>query len=206
VNKDQVHELLYEALETEKGGVQVYTTALRCVLNEDLRAEWEEYLDQTENHVAVLMDVLKKLGLNPDQETPGRQVVRHTGESLVRTMEIALMAGKPHAAQLVAAECVMLAETKDHSNWSLIGVIAEKATGTEQKILKEAHEKVEDEEDEHLYHTSGWARELHLEALGLPAELPPPEEESDVKTAVDAAATKKQRKEELVGPAKRERK
>jgi hypothetical protein len=203
MNKDQMHELLFEALETEKGGVQIYETALRCVLNEDLKKEWEEYLEQTENHVMVLIGVLKKLGLNPDQDTPGRQVVRHSGEALVRTMEIALMAGKPPAAQIVAAECVMLAETKDHANWSLIGLLADQTAGTEQQILKKAHEEVEDEEDEHLYHTTGWARELHLEALGLPATLPPPEEEKDVKTEIDAAKTKKQRKEELVGASGR---
>ena len=26
----EVHELLYQALETEKGGVEVYQTAIRC--------------------------------------------------------------------------------------------------------------------------------------------------------------------------------
>ena len=206
MNKDQMHEVLFEALETEKGGVHIYETALRCVLNEDLKKEWEEYLEQTENHVMVLIGVLKKLGLNPDQDTPGRQVVRHSGESLIKTMEIALMAGKPQAAQIVAAECVMLAETKDHANWSLIGLIAEKLTGSEQQILKKAHDEVEDEEDEHLYHTTGWARELHLEALGLPATLPPPEEEKDVKTELDAAKTKKERKTELAGSRKMVRK
>lgn len=40
-------ELICQALETELGGVQVYTTALRCVENEDLKEEWEEYLEQT---------------------------------------------------------------------------------------------------------------------------------------------------------------
>ena len=30
-------DLLYQALETEMGGVQVYTTALRCVQNDDLK-------------------------------------------------------------------------------------------------------------------------------------------------------------------------
>ena len=38
-------------------------------------------------------------------------------------------AGKPEAAQLVAAECVVLAETKDHLNWELIGELAKKAKG-----------------------------------------------------------------------------
>src|SRR5688572_20151218 len=107
---DQLHALLYEALETEKGGVLVYETALRCAINDDLIEEWEKYLSQTKNHVSVLTKVLTKLGLNPDQETPGRSVIRHSGMSLVRTMEIALMAGKPEAAEIVAAECIVQAE------------------------------------------------------------------------------------------------
>ena len=32
---EQVRELLYQALETELGGVQVYTTAVQCAENED---------------------------------------------------------------------------------------------------------------------------------------------------------------------------
>jgi rubrerythrin len=51
---EQVRELLYQALETEVGGVQVYETALRCVENEDLKQEWEEYLEQTKNHVTIM--------------------------------------------------------------------------------------------------------------------------------------------------------
>ena len=31
----QLIELLYQALETELGGVQVYTTALRCAVNDE---------------------------------------------------------------------------------------------------------------------------------------------------------------------------
>ena len=197
MDKDQLHALLYEALETEKGGVLVYEIALRCAINEDLIEEWQEYLEQTRTHVTVLIGVLKKLGLNPDQDTPGRNVVRHSGQSLVKTMEIALLAGKPQASQIVAAECVVQAETKDHMNWELIGVASESLTGAEQEILKTAYDDVEDEEDEHLYHTTGWARELHLEALGLDAELPPPEEERDVKTEIEAAETKIERKETL---------
>ncbi|MDQ2855825.1 MAG: hypothetical protein M3R68_05820, partial [Acidobacteriota bacterium] len=47
--------------------------------------------------------------------------------------------------------------------------------------------------DEHLYHTSGWTRELWFEALGMPAVLPPPEEAKKVKTAIQAARAKKTR-------------
>ena len=184
---EQVRELLYQMLETELGGVQVYTTALRCVENDDLKEEWEEYLEQTQNHVTIVQDAMRKLGLDSEEETPGRKVVRHIGESLVEAMEMALEEGEPGAAQLVAAESVVLAETKDHQNWHLLGEVIKKAKGDVAKTLKEAHEQVEDEEDEHLYHTKGWARELWIESLGMKAVLPPPEEVKDVKTAIGAA-------------------
>jgi rubrerythrin len=197
LKNEQVAELLYQALETEQGGIQVYTTALNCVVNADLKKEWEEYLEQTRNHERIVLEVMDKLGLDPDMETPGRLIVRHIGESLVEAMEMALDGGPPEAAQLVACESVVEAETKDHLNWELIHEIAEKAKGDLRQTLMAAYEQVEGEEDEHLYHTTGWCRELWIESLGMPAVLPPPEEEQEVKTAIGAARAKMARKKML---------
>jgi rubrerythrin len=197
MKQEQLTELLYQALETEKGGIQVYKTAIRCAQNDDLKEEWEKYLEQTENHERILLDVFTAFGLDPSKETPGRKVVRHIGESLVKAMEMALQSAPPEAAELVAAECVVNAETKDHLNWELIGQCIEKLSGAQKKALKEAHEEVEEQEDEHLYHTQGWARELWIQSLGMKAVIPPPEEEKDVKTAIGAARAKQSRKEML---------
>ena len=193
MNEEQMQELLYQALQTEMGGVEVYETALRCVENEDLEEEWEEYLEQTKHHVEIVREVFTKLNLDPEAETPGRAVVRHIGESLVAAMEMALESGPPEAAELVATECVVLAETKDHLNWELIGMLAGKAKGETAQALRDAYKEVEDQEDEHLYHTTGWSRELWIKGLGMPAVLPPPEEEKDVKTAIGAARAKQER-------------
>ena len=196
--KEQLSELLLQALETEMGGVQIYQTALGCVVNEDLKEEWEEYLGQTQRHVEVMHELFEKMGLDPKQETPGRKVVRHIGESLVKAMKMAKDAGgKPEAAELVACECVVLAETKDHSNWELMSQLADKTKGKEAQALKEACEEVEEQEDEHLYHSKGWCRELWIASLGMPAVLPPPEEEKDVKTAIGAARAAKARQSML---------
>ena len=192
VSTNHVAELLLQALETEKGGVQIYTTALRCVLNEDLKEEWNKYLEQTKTHVRIVSDILTAMNLDVETETPGRKIVRHIGDSLVQAMEMALRGPDIAAAQIVAAECVTLAETKDHLNWELIGEIAKISTN-DSEVLQQAHDQVEPEEDEHLYHTSGWTRELWIEALGMPAVLPPPEEEQDVHTAIEAARAKKSR-------------
>ena len=197
MKKEQLNELLYQALETELGGVQIYTTALRCVVNDELKEEWEKYLEQTQNHVQIVQGVMTTMGLDLNTETPGRKVVRHIGESLVKAMEMARDSGNPEAAQIVAAECVVEAETKDHLNWELLSQVAEKSKGNDRKVLKEALEQVEEEEDEHLYHTTGWSRELWIQSLGLPAVIPPPEEEKDVKTAIGAARAKQNRKEML---------
>lgn len=199
MERQQVEELLYQALETEMGGVQIYETAIRCARNGELKKEWQKYHKETQNHEKIIRRVCESFGLDLERQTPGRRVVRHKGEALVRAMEMALQAGPIEAAQLVAAECVVEAETKDHMNWELIGKVAEKLTGNEKKVLKDAHEEVEEEEDEHLYHTMGWARELWLDSLGIAAVLPPPEEEKDVKTAIGAARAKHARGKMIAG-------
>lgn len=187
MNAKQVKELLLQSLEHERGGIVVYQTALQCAVDERLRKEWKEYLAQTEEHERILVDCCKKMRIDPEAETPGRAVVRHTGQALVQAMEMALAAGEPAAAQLVACECVVLAETKDHADWQLIGKCADAMEGEEGEALRAAYDEVENQEDEHLYHTRGWCRELWIASLGLTAVLPPPEEQRQVKTAIGAA-------------------
>ncbi len=189
----QVNELLLQALETERGGIQVYTAAIEAAQNEDLKEEWQKYLDETRRHEQILLDVFEQLGKDPEAASPGREVVAHHGRSLVKAIQMAMANADAAAAELVAAECVVLAETKDHQNWELIGRVAEKAGKQEGKILKAAHDEVEKEEDHHLYHTRGWARELWIQSLGLPAVLPPPEEERNVETAIGAARAEQSR-------------
>ena len=183
----QVKELLLQSLEHERGGVLVYETALKCSVNEELTEEWEKYLEQTRNHERILLRVFQQLELDAEEASPGRGVVKMLGRALVEAMETARKAGNPEAAELVACECVVLAETKDHADWELISKCAEKATGAAQAALKQAADEVEDEEDEHLYHSKGWCRELWLQSLGMKAILPPPEERKHVTTAIGAA-------------------
>ncbi len=65
--------------------------------------------------------------------------------------------------------------------------MAKNSQGERGEALTAAYQEVEDEEDEHFYHTVGWTRELWIEALGLQAVLPPPEERRNVRTEVGAA-------------------
>jgi rubrerythrin len=190
---EQLNELLLQSLEHERGGVKIYEAAVEAAQNEDLREEWQKYLEETRNHVRILEQVFETMGLDPEKESPGRAIVAKLGQALLEAIEEA-SEGEPAAAELVACECVVLAETKDHLNWELLGECASKLKGEEKKALLEAYEEIEDQEDEHLYHTRGWCRELWLKSLGIKAVLPPPEERKHVKTAIGAARAEQSRK------------
>lgn len=193
MKQETVIDLLLQSLEHERGGIQIYTTALECVRNEDLREEWTKYLEETRNHERVMVQLCEALEIDPEAQSPGRPIVKSIGQALVAAMKQAKAGGNPAAAEIVACECVTLAETKDHLDWELIGQLAEKGQGDGVAALKEAYEEVEDQEDEHLYHSKGWCRELWIQALGMKAVLPPPEERKHVKTAIGASRAEQSR-------------
>ena len=195
---EQLKELLYQGLETEIGGQQIYQKAIECADNGEVREEWQKYLSETEDHERILRETFEKIGLDPEVETPGREVVRSKAEALVSAMQMALDKAGKGAAQLVAAESIVEAETKDHQNWELLGLLVEHIDNKDWKqAIQDAYDQVEEQEDEHLYHTMGWSRELWLDTLGAPAVLPPPEEEKSVKTMIGASRAKQQRDEML---------
>ncbi len=189
----QLHELVSQALESELGGAEVYETAQRCVRHDELASEFEEHHQQTKRHAEIVRGLLASLGLDEAAEPPGRKVVHHLGKSLAKAMETALAIDSPETAELVAAERVVLAQTKDHLNWELLADAAGHLQGAAYRALEEAVREVESEEGEHLYHSTGRCRELGMASPGLPAVLPPPEEQKHVKTAIGAARAKKAR-------------
>ena len=191
----QLKELLLQSLTHERGGVLVYKTALECVVNSDLRDEWKKYLAQTVRHVELLTTACQRLGIDPGEMTPTCQIVHNLGKSLVIAMKAAAAANNPVAAELVACDCVLLAETKDHADWELIGRCVRELGGEVADALQAAYDEVEEQEDEHLYHSQGYGRELWLKSLGLRAQLPPPEEKKDVKSASEAEAARQESQE-----------
>ena len=191
MKKSQLNELILQSLAHERGGVKVYSMALTCAQNEDLKEEWQQYLEQTERHVTILEEVCSSMEIDSDEETPGTDVVEALGAALVNAMQESLASGNSEAAELVACECVVLAETKDHLDWQLIEACGLGATGDVGRALRNAAEEVESQEDEHLYHSKGWCRELWRKSLGLKAVLPPPEERQHAMSAIAAARAEK---------------
>lgn len=194
MDQSAVRELLCQMIETELGGEQIYTAAIENAVNDELREEWQTYLEETRTHQDLLKKVFAAAGLDLDEETVGRRIVRAKGEALVQAI-VNAREGDAKTAELVAAECVVEAEAKDLQNWELLSRVAEQIGGELGEVMQSAYEEAGDQEAEHFFHTRGWARELWIDFLGMEAALPPPEEEKSVTTQIGAGRAEHQRED-----------
>ncbi|HEY1076612.1 MAG TPA: hypothetical protein VGE51_07970 [Fontimonas sp.] len=181
----QMQHLVLEALEHERGGIDIYRLAVETVRDADLKKEFSSYLQQTRQHERLLLTVCEDLGLDPEAETPGRPIVRDNARALADAIMKARKTGNADLAELVACETVVLAETKDHANWELLNQVAQALRGSERESLQSAVDEIDDEEDEHLSHSKGWCHELWMKSLGLRA-VRPTEKRRHVTTATGA--------------------
>src|SRR5256885_4040037 len=102
----QLKDLLLQMMETELGGEKVYRTALQCAINEDLKEEWEKYLEETLSHQNVVRTTCEFLGINADEVTPSRQVVKHIGLSLVKADRKSTRLNSSHLVISYAVFCL----------------------------------------------------------------------------------------------------
>jgi hypothetical protein len=168
-------ELLYQSLETAQSGIRVYTQAVTCAVNKELREEWRFYLKQLRQHEQVLLSIFEATRLDPSTSTSGRTAVVCISDALVATMQQAQLTAPRAQCEIVASDCIVLVETKDRANWALLAHISKYAEEPLKQLLARAVDSVEDEVGRHLMHTQGWMRELWMQALGYAALLPPPD-------------------------------
>ena len=113
---DNLNEVVLRSLEHERTGIEVYRTALRCAVTSELRDEWDQNLSRTVRNERMLAEVCDVMDIDPDEETPDRQIVRQVGSFLVSAMREALENANPETAELIACECVVVAEARRYEN------------------------------------------------------------------------------------------
>ena len=153
---------LSEFLRVEQGGLQLYTVAAARTANRPLKKRYEEFGKETAQHRQVLVQLIERLGGDPSYVSPTARVAQFKGAKLLESS--ACLAGLSQA-ELEAndLENVLLAETKDHADWSLLAQLVEQVDDPAVKqALQAAVDQVEAQEDEHLT----WARET-LNQLSL---------------------------------------
>jgi rubrerythrin len=163
ISREKLYDKLSEFLAVEKGGLKLYEEALRIVTDQEVVKKFRTFMEQTRKHESLLMRIMQELGMDPTYMSSGAKVATEKAEALLKTMTNGLT-GKP--AELNAIENIILAETKDHADWELLGKIARQSDDSRLRdVLKPAVSEVEPEEDEHL----SWPKEQlsRLEIIGI---------------------------------------
>jgi len=116
MQSDTLNDVVLRSLEHERTGIEVYKTALRCAMAHELREEWDQNLSRTLRNERMLAEVCDVMDIDPDEETADRRIVRQVGNFLVDTMHEALANSPAETAELIACECVVLAEARRFEN------------------------------------------------------------------------------------------
>jgi rubrerythrin len=165
VNVYTLKNVLSEFLAVEIGGQKLYERALELVSDSEVRTKFREFHRQTVEHQKVLTDIIRKLGGDPGVQSTTAKVAAEKAQGLLRTMSRAGLSKDEN--ELNAIENIVLAETKDHADWELIGKIVRQTTDQRlREVLGPAAKAIEQEEDEHLNWTRKKLGDLQMVALG----------------------------------------
>jgi rubrerythrin len=165
-------------LAVEHGGVDLYDRALEELQHEDLRPRLEQYHEQTRRHVELCGEMLNAAGGNQDEMSPAAAAVEHKAQGL-------LSAEVPEELKDINnLENLVLAETKDHWNWELLGSLMDNIEERDlKKVVSRAVRQVRRHENDHLNWTQKMLTTLTTEAAQHPPEaaehLPEMEEAED---------------------------
>ncbi|MBV8451637.1 MAG: DUF892 family protein [Deltaproteobacteria bacterium] len=163
ISREMLYDKLSEFLAVEKGGLKLYEEALRIVTDQEVAEKFRTFKEQTRKHESILMRLMQELGMDPAHVSSGAKVATEKAEALLKTMTNGLT-GK--SAELNAVENIILAETKDHSDWEFLGKIARQSDDSRiRDVLKPAVSEVESEEDEHLNWSKKQLSRLEISAI-----------------------------------------
>jgi rubrerythrin len=168
--KQVLLDKLSEFLAVEQAGAQLYRVVASRTTQDELRQRYIEFGKETETHREILIKVITAMGGDPNYVSPTARVAMTRGEEMLC---LALKADglSPEELDCVDLESVVLAETKDHADWSLLARLIDMIPDEKTRaIAQEAVDQVEAQEDEHLE----WAKEK-LMTLSLQAIIEGPE-------------------------------
>lgn len=181
LNHEWLKQFLSEMLAVERGGVELYDRALEQLSHDDLRSKLEQFHEQTERHVELCEEMLNAAGGNEDEMSPAAEAAEHKAQGL-------LSADVPDDLKDINnLENLVLAETKDHWNWELLGSLMEKIEERDlKKVVSRAVREARRQENDHITWSQKMLTRLATEAAQQPPEMEEGEEgEEDEEAGAD---------------------
>jgi rubrerythrin len=154
-------------LTHEMCGVHLYRSVAGRTLNPVLKSRYNDFLTETEEHVRILRELITTLGGDPQYVSPSARAAHKMGAATLQATFLLGGSVDVMTQELVMLDAVMLAEARDHANWSFLSqLVAEVPDGPSKEALASAVSQVEPQEDNHL----GWAQETRSKMMMMQAK------------------------------------
>jgi rubrerythrin len=164
-------DLMSACLMHEQCGLHLYRTAISMTANEALRTKYEEFGAETEEHIRVFEELIGGCGGQPGYVSPAARLTEALDSQIHQAVILLADGADPGTVELAILEAVVLAETKCHSDWSLIQKMTSKLPeGDARDAFQAAVDQVEAQEDEHIR----WARQTWEEMVMTRATMAAP--------------------------------
>jgi ferritin-like metal-binding protein YciE len=166
LNGPFVADLLSDMLAHERCGAHLYRSVADRTNNPILKRRYEHFGKETIEHVQILERLIKRLGGDPGYVSPPARATEKAGTMLLESTFLMTGSVDLMSQELVMLDAVLLAEAKDHANWSCLSTLVDKAPeGEVRDALREACQVVEQQEDEHLR----WATDMRCKMVSAQA-------------------------------------
>ncbi|HYH48146.1 MAG TPA: hypothetical protein VEG38_01230 [Acidimicrobiia bacterium] len=149
-------DLLSACLMHEQCGLHLYRTAINMTTDEQLRAKYQEFGAETEEHIRIFEELITACGGQPGYVSPTARLTEALDAKMHEAALLLPDGADQQTLELAILETVVLAESKCHSNWTLIQKMTEQLPeGPARTAFQTAVDQVENQEDEHIR----WARD-----------------------------------------------
>jgi rubrerythrin len=164
LNGPFVADLLSDMLAHERAGAHLYRSVAARTHNAVLERQYEHFGEETVEHVDVLETLIGQLGGDPMYISPAARATEKAGTSLLESTFLLAGSIDLMTQELVMLDAVMLAEAKDHANWSGLSQLVDTfPEGEIRDHVRRAVAQVEPQEDEHL----SWAQDMRSKMIAL---------------------------------------
>jgi rubrerythrin len=166
MNGPFVADLLSNMAAHERAGVMLYRSVAERTHNPVLQQRYRHFGNETVEHVDILQALVTQLGGDPNYVSPAARATEKSGLGLLESTFLLTGSVDLMTQELVMLDAVLLAEAKDHANWScLSALVADMPDGEVRTAFEDAVDQVGPQEDEHHM----WAQEMRCKMISAQA-------------------------------------
>jgi len=166
MNAAFVADLLSDMTMHERCGFHLYRSVSGRTQNAMLRWRYQTFGEQTFQHIGILENLAAQLGLDPLYVSPAARATEKMATGLLESTFMLEGSIDILTQELVMLDAVLLAEARDHANWSGLATLVPMFPKVSSEVVQAAVDQVEAQEDEHL----GWVKSTRTKMIGLQAK------------------------------------